>query len=102
MDEFFRTRMGQTFFCQTLPDLVKQLGRVADAQVKQNELIEKQQEIIKADMEREEETTKLIQGETVSAEWVLNTLAGQSFPSSGAAYDFIKALLDKEKGASRG
>ncbi len=29
--EFFRTRMGHTFYEHTLPELVKQVARVADA-----------------------------------------------------------------------
>jgi len=30
MTDFFRTRMGATFFERTLPELVRQLTRIAD------------------------------------------------------------------------
>lgn len=98
MSEFFRTVMGKIFFESTLPKLVKEVGRLADAQEKHNELIEKQQTIIAEDMKREADRDKFLYDETVSTEWVLNTLAGLSFPSSGSAHDFIKSLVEKEKG----
>ena len=36
MDEFFRTPMGRDFFDHTMPEIARQLKRLADAQEKKN------------------------------------------------------------------
>jgi len=45
MPEFQNTIYGKRFFDSQLPKLIKELGRIADALEKQNELKEKEKEI---------------------------------------------------------
>ena len=42
MNDFHRTGMGQRFFEKTLPDLVKQIGRVADGVERVAKLLEEE------------------------------------------------------------
>lgn len=42
MNDFHRTGMGQKFFEKTLPDLVKQIGRVADGVERVAKLLEEE------------------------------------------------------------
>ncbi len=79
MDNFFRTRMGMTFFEGTLPRLVVELKRLND----------------NLEADRKERANA-----GVSREYVLNQLAGMKFPEQGQAYDFIKKCFGGEDHAT--
>lgn len=46
MDEFFKTTMGKRFYEGTMPQIQKELKRIADAMEKANELKEKELEAL--------------------------------------------------------